>query len=774
MNYTFSHARENFCQFVSNGPDTDTSIYVRARTATCNVYEILSKPGLCSLDIETWPTSPSWHAAQAASAAARGLKAREREAARRAAELAGRAHRRFPCVLSLAHESGAEVVVPIEPADLPALFAGRRATLVAHNAQFETEVLLAAGVAADIEDSLLAAKCLHLTAVGEDDPQPVDFSLAALVERELGRARDKTIRDRDWRDPAALDEEATEYCRQDARDALALWQCYRPRLEEAGLLAGYRLIARSILPTASCNLTGMLFDSDAHTALVGTLRAEAGQLERELGRICLSAVANHASTAQIGTWVMEEVLATPIRPPVEPRLPGLLEFLRGKGGLRPDLGGELAARDLPRGLLGTVGMSLEEATLAAWSAGYIGHQHDQWSVDGTRPEQDDLLGAIDRELAGDRVLTLDDHAVWDGYLAARADFDARHRDDPERLANFCARLQARCGLTWRRTKGGSLAITKQLKPKMAEALAGPFPVVSRYLLVHAHWTKAVKLLGTFGESLRSWVDADGRLRGQLKVGGTVTLRHSASRPNVQQMPRQAEFRALFRAPPGRVLVVCDYSQIELRLAAIIAPDEALLAVYRDGRDVHQDVADAIGLPRSSQSKAVSFSMVYGAGVGGVAEASGLSLERAAEVVELFLGAYPGLRAYRERAPLEAERLGWIPIRPGRRVRYDPVLSKGTQAINYSVQGAAASIQMRALRLIYDALAARPDLDTQLCGAIHDELLLEAPADERAQAAADLLQAEMRRALLEILPEAEAMGASTLAKAAAIERWDQKP
>ena len=73
------------------------------------------------------------------------------------------------------------------------------------------------------------------------------------------------------------------------------------------------------------------------------------------------------------------------------------------------------------------------------------------------------------------------------------------------------------------------------------------------------------------------------------------------------MPREAAFRALFRAPPGRVLVVCDYSQIELRLAAIIAPDEALLAVYREGRDVHQDVADAIGLPRSAQSKGVSAS-----------------------------------------------------------------------------------------------------------------------------------------------------------------------
>ena len=82
--------------------------------------------------------------------------------------------------------------------------------------------------------------------------------------------------------------------------------------------------------------------------------------------------------------------------------------------------------------------------------------------------------------------------------------------------------------------------------------------------------------------------------------------------------------------------------------------------------MHAEVAAAIGLPRGAQSKGVSFAMIYGAGVAGVAEASGLSLERAAEVVERFLGAYPGLRAYRERAPREAEALGYIAIRPGRR------------------------------------------------------------------------------------------------------------
>jgi DNA polymerase-1 len=344
----------------------------------------------------------------------------------------------------------------------------------------------------------------------------------------------------------------------------------------------------------------------------------------------------------------------------------------------------------------------------------------------------------------------------------------------ERLARFCARLRARAGVGWRRTaKTGVLAVTKSQKRRMADALAEPFPVVANYLVAHIRWKAHTKLLGTFGPSLASWVDADGRLRGQFKMGGTVTLRHSASRPNVQQSPREPAFRALYRAPPGRVLVVCDFSQIELRLAAIIARDEALLDVYRAGRDVHQDVADAIGLPRGSQSKGVSFAMVYGAGVAGVAEAAGLSIEVATEVVTRFLGTYRGLARYRDRAPVEALERGRIAIRPGRRVLYDPVLSKGTQAINYGVQGAAASVQMLALRKVHDALERRPGLEARLVGAIHDELILEAPADARADAAALLLEHAMRAALVEVFPEALEMGADRLAAAKVCTSWAEK-
>jgi DNA polymerase III epsilon subunit-like protein len=186
------------------------------------------------------------------------------------------------------------------------------ATLVAHNAQFECEVLLNHGVALDIECTQLMAKALLAVAYDREEHKqapPVRFGLADLVEREFSRTRDKSIRDRDWRDAAALDEVAVAYCRDDARDALELYRSYKARLEADGLLDGYRLIRQAILPTAAVNLDGMEFDAAAHTALIAHLRSRAARLKRLLDQICAGAVRNHGSTLQVGNWIMEQVLA---------------------------------------------------------------------------------------------------------------------------------------------------------------------------------------------------------------------------------------------------------------------------------------------------------------------------------------------------------------------------------------------------------------------------------------------------------------------------------
>ena len=176
--------------------------------------------------------------------------------------------------------------------DLPALFAGRRARLVAHNAASSRPRSCSPPAWRPTSTAPCSRRrrstSPRSTRSGRSrstSPSPTSSSASSA-----GSAT-RAIRDRDWRDPAALDEEAIEYCRQDARDALELWQLYEPRLRDAGLLDGYRIIAGAILPTAAINLAGMLFDRGAHSTLVGALRADADRLEGELTAICAGAIA---------------------------------------------------------------------------------------------------------------------------------------------------------------------------------------------------------------------------------------------------------------------------------------------------------------------------------------------------------------------------------------------------------------------------------------------------------------------------------------------------
>ena len=649
--------------------------YLEGGAAVLAAQRILQTPGVVAIDFETWPTNPAWHGEQAARHAPRGKQAQARERAVREARLHVRAHKRKACTVQLRHEDGSELFARLlDPArELPAMLDDLAATLVAHNAQFETEVLLKNGVEASIECTMIAAKCLYLVAVPEDAPQPVRFGLADLVAKDLGQTRDKSIRDRDWREPP--DAEAVAYGLQDVRDTLALWQLYEPRLREAGLWDGYRVMARSLLPTAAINVEGgLVLDAAAHAALMRGLTDQASALKLELDQACFGVIENHGSTAQVSAWVVEEVTGVPVKPPVAPRSIGLKEFLRRQGGIRPDQGGELRSRDLPRSLVRLDGMSLWDATIAAWEAGYIGMEHSRFDDDAEQPTEEDLLAALDQERFGHKVLPLEDDMAASDHESAAADFEARRGSLEMRdvMAKLAIRLHAKTNGAvkgWRTTKTGCLAITKGSKMRKAEQLAEAFPNISGYLVKHAQWTAKTKLLDGFGVTLRRWMDVGGTVRGQHKVFGAWTGRQSCADPNLQNQPHDPAFRALWCAAPGRKLVVADYSQIELRLLAIEAGDERLREVYRLGRDVHQETADIAGIPRKL-AKNVNFAMAYGSGAAGLSENFGFELEESQRILAAVLGAYPGLADYRQRAPQAAAANGFITIRPGRRVEYN--------------------------------------------------------------------------------------------------------
>src|SRR4051794_18369785 len=117
----------------------------------------------------------------------------------------------------------------------------------------------------------------------------------------------------------------------------------------------------------------------------------------------------------------------------------------------------------------------------------------------------------------------------------------------------------------------------------------------------------------------------GRIHPSFNLAGTVTGRMSSSEPNMQQVPREREFRRLFKAPPGRAFVIADYSQMELRVAAIIAGEEALLEAYRGGKDTHRlpagmllaKPAGDVTKEERQLAKAVNFGLLYGQGAKGL-------------------------------------------------------------------------------------------------------------------------------------------------------------
>ena len=167
-------------------------------------------------------------------------------------------------------------------------------------------------------------------------------------------------------------------------------------------------------------------------------------------------------------------------------------------------------------------------------------------------------------------------------------------------------------------------------------------------------------------------------------------------------------------------------------------------------------------------------MAYGAGAAGMSENFGFSLDAAKMILDRVLGAYTGLASYRERAPAAARAKGYIAIRPCRRVLYVEGVSTGTQAINAPIQGGAASASRSiAMRMVDDALRARPDLDSRLATQIHDEFLLDAPAGGRAAEAGAIMVDCMVMALLTIYPEAEDQGVHRLTAALVCDRWSDK-
>lgn len=269
-----------------------------------------------------------------------------------------------------------------------------------------------------------------------------------------------------------------------------------------------------------------------------------------------------------------------------------------------------------------------------------------------------------------------------------------------------------------------------------------------------------KLLSTYIDKIPTLVSDDGRLHARFIQTGTTTGRMASADPNLQNIPIKTAYgkriRSAFCAAPGYMLLGCDYSQIELRIAAALSGDETLIDVFRTGGDVHAAVASQVfGVPVAEvtsemrrKAKVINFGILYGMGANALKENLGGDTTRvqAAEFLNSYFKQFPKLRTYIDTTIFNARERGYTETLFGRR-RYFPgfkshmpgvVAQAERMAINAPIQGTQADIIKHAMAHIETGVVQQYDPGSvRLLLQVHDELIYEVRNDLLEKITADI-------------------------------------
>jgi DNA polymerase-1 len=348
-------------------------------------------------------------------------------------------------------------------------------------------------------------------------------------------------------------------------------------------------------------------------------------------------------------------------------------------------------------------------------------------------------------------------------------------DSPDQLAEWLTRsAPADLLATWPRTASGKLGTD-------ADALAG-WPGVPPEL---RQYKEHAKLLSTYGEKYAGHIHPDtGRIHASYNIAGTRGGRFNCSKPNLQNPPRLAAFRRLFRPKHEMYrFIVADYSQIELRIAALISGDQTMLQAYRDGVDLHRLTASiTAGIPladvtkdQRQAAKAINFGLIYGMGPAGLrayAKATygvDMSPQAAQDAHNAFFRNYTGI--HRWHAETKARGVYDKTVRTAagliRDMGNEPGGWKLTNALNTPVQGSGAEVLLLALAKLPAALAG---LDCRVIHHVHDEIILEC-SETDIEAGKVALQSAMVAAFDELFPGSGMTAAGDLVEAHDGRTWE---
>jgi len=311
----------------------------------------------------------------------------------------------------------------------------------------------------------------------------------------------------------------------------------------------------------------------------------------------------------------------------------------------------------------------------------------------------------------------------------------------------------------KKTPKGELSTDASVLEKLREA----HPIVDALL----SWRELDKLNSTYLEALPRLVDPrDGRVHTTFNQAVASTGRLSSSNPNLQNIPIRSELgrqirRAFVAGEDGRLLLVADYSQIELRILAHLSSDEGLRDAFASARDIHTETAARVfGLPADqidgslrSRAKMVNYGLAYGMNAWGLASRLDIAPDEAEEIMEAYFSAFPGIRDYLDRQVGRATVEGFTETLLGRR-RYIPELQAANprvrdlgrrQALNAPIQGSASDVFKVAMIEVDRALSDASGLDCHMLLTVHDELVFEVP-EANVEKAAEVVRERMEAAV----------------------------
>jgi DNA polymerase I len=266
-----------------------------------------------------------------------------------------------------------------------------------------------------------------------------------------------------------------------------------------------------------------------------------------------------------------------------------------------------------------------------------------------------------------------------------------------------------------------------------------------------------KLKSTYTDKLPKMVQpGTGRVHTTYSQAVAVTGRLASNDPNLQNIPIRTpqgrRIREAFVAPPGCKIVSADYSQIELRIMAHLSGDAGLRHAFAHGHDVHRATAaevfgrtlEQVSADERRTAKVINFGLIYGMSAFGLAQNLGIERTTAQAYIDSYFSRYPGVKRYMDETKDKARADGFVETVFGRRLWLPEIRSANPQrragaeraAINAPMQGTAADLIKLAMIAVQGWLE-REKLATKLIMQVHDELVLEVPERELAQAKENL-------------------------------------